>query len=144
MGPTMQRISDEGRSRIMRGVRSKDTKIEMDLRRRLRRRGLCGYRVHVPDLPGKPDVCYTRWKVAVFVDGCFWHGCPQCGLVPAKNTDYWSSKLERNRARDRQNTEDLERRGFAVLRFWEHEFVDNPDVCVGAIKRVLAARGRRL
>lgn len=71
--------------------------------------------------PVRPDVVFPKRRVAVFVDGCFWHGCPVHGTQPATNRDYWAKKLEANRHRDTSTTTALERDGWTVLRFWEHE-----------------------
>lgn len=101
----------------------RDTAPEMALRRELHRRGL-RYRVDAP-LPGIPrrraDILFTRAKVAVFVDGCFWHGCPQHGTQPKNNGSWWQSKLAGNQARDADTNARLQAIGWTVLRFWEHE-----------------------
>ena len=96
------------------------TKPEMALRRELHRRGL-RYRVNHPALPGRPDIAFTRVKIAVFVDGCFWHSCPLHGTVPRNNRDWWQAKLDRNVARDRVKDSALEDLGWTVLHVWEHE-----------------------
>jgi DNA mismatch endonuclease, patch repair protein len=94
----------------------------MAVRRLLHARGL-RYRV-CTKVPGAArrtiDIAFTKAKIAVFVDGCFWHGCPEHGLVPAANRDWWTEKLERNRVRDAETTALLEASGWTVLRFWEH------------------------
>ncbi|WP_115163632.1 very short patch repair endonuclease [Kocuria rosea] len=103
--------------------RRRDTKPEMLLRRELHRRGL-RYRVDA-QLPGLPrrraDVLFTRKKIAVFVDGCFWHACPRHTTIPKNNADWWKAKLEGNSARDRDTDLRLQEIGWTVLRFWEHE-----------------------
>jgi DNA mismatch endonuclease (patch repair protein) len=107
----------------MRGNRSRDTKPEIAVRRDLHRRGLrfrVDYRLQ-PPLRTRADIVFTRARVAVFIDGCFWHGCPLHATTPKTNTDYWTPKLERNRARDRETTAALRSHGWTVLRFWEHE-----------------------
>jgi len=81
--------------------------------------GLRGWRRHV-SLPGRPDFSFRVAKVAVFVDGCFWHGCPRCGRVPASNVAYWREKIARNRRRDRAASQALRRRGWKSVRVWEH------------------------
>ena len=68
----------------------------------------------------RPDICFTRARVAVFVDGCFWHGCPEHGRRPATNRAYWLAKIERNRARDVRDTRRLQQGGWRVVRIWEH------------------------
>ncbi|WP_225997947.1 very short patch repair endonuclease [Myceligenerans pegani] len=104
-------------------ARRKDTKPELDLRRLLHARGL-RYRVTYP-VPGRPrrtmDVAFTRAKVAVFLDGCFWHGCPQHATQPRANAKWWERKLQMNVERDADTNQVLAGAGWAVLRFWEHE-----------------------
>ena len=100
-------------------IKRRDTKPERLLRSSLWLRGL-RYRVDVK-LPGRPDIAFTRARLAIFVDGCFWHGCPVHGRTPNSNRDYWEPKLRRNVERDRANEEKLKEMGWIVLRFWEHE-----------------------
>lgn len=111
----------------MRANRGRDTGPELAVRRALHARGL-RYRVHHP-LPfnrrRRADIAFTRAKVAVFIDGCFWHGCPEHGTIPRRNSPYWSVKITTNRQRDADTTRRLEEDGWAVLRFWEHEAVDD-------------------
>ena len=121
------------RSETMRRVRGKDTSCEVLLRSALHRRGL-RYRLHAK-LPGKPDVVFPRAKVAVFVDGCFWHGCPEHCRVPTGNRKYWEAKIARNRARDERATDALRAEGWAVIRVWEHE-VRDPDALARTVARV--------
>ncbi len=99
-------------------IRSRDTAPELRLRRALTAAGLRGYRLHHGLY--KPDVSWPGRKVAVFVDGCFWHGCPKHGHLPKTRTGYWRAKIERNRARDRTATLALRRMGWQVIRYWEH------------------------
>lgn len=108
----------------MKANRRRDTKPELALRRLLH---AAGYRYRVDyriDLPGgsrvRPDIVFTKRKVAVFVDGCFWHGCPEHGVAPKTNQAYWGPKLERNIERDRRTGEHLEAAGWRVIRIWEH------------------------
>jgi DNA mismatch endonuclease (patch repair protein) len=105
----------------------RDTGPEVALRSELHRRGLRFRKdlpVRVPHRVVRPDVVFTRARLAVFVDGCFWHVCPVHGNEPRANTDYWRPKLARNVARDRAVDAALERAGWRVLRAWEHEPVD--------------------
>ncbi len=129
-------FSKEERSEIMRRVRGRDTSLELRLRKLLWAEGLRGYRLHRSSLPGKPDLAFGKDRVAVFVDGCFWHGCPECYRRPKNNAEYWSAKLERNQTRDRLVSKELRSLGWAVIRIWEHEVRRDPDGCV---KRVAAA-----
>lgn len=107
----------------MQANRGRDTKAELAVRRLVHARGL-RYRVNVRperDLRRTADLLFTRARVAVFIDGCYWHGCPQHFSIPATNLDYWEGKIGRNRRRDIETTALLEERGWTVLRFWEHE-----------------------
>jgi DNA mismatch endonuclease (patch repair protein) len=108
----------------MQRARRRDTAPELRLRRELHRRGL-RYRVNLRVVPGHRsrtiDVVFTRARLAVFVDGCFWHGCSDHGRRPETNEWYWSGKIERNIARDRDTTARLEDAGWKVIRVWEHE-----------------------
>lgn len=107
------------KSEQMARVRGVDTGPEMALRRALWRVGL-RYRVR-PRIPGRPDLAFVGSKIAVFVDGCFWHGCPDHYKASATNVAFWSEKISRNRQRDREVEIALAKRGWTVLRYWEHE-----------------------
>ncbi|MEV8522652.1 very short patch repair endonuclease [Streptomyces sp. NPDC052000] len=102
---------------------TRDTAPELAVRKLLHAAGL-RYRVNVP-VPGMPrrtiDIVFGSAKIAVFLDGCFWHGCPQHATQPKANAEWWRAKLEKNIARDRETTEHLTAAGWTVLRFWEHE-----------------------
>jgi DNA mismatch endonuclease (patch repair protein) len=104
-------------------VRQKGTRCEVELRRALHARGL-RYRLQVPLLT-KPrrvaDIVFTRRKLAIFVDGCFWHGCPEHGTRPKSNADFWRDKIETNKRRDLDTNRRLTEAGWRVLRIWEHE-----------------------
>ena len=105
------------------GNRGRDTGPELAVRRLVHARGL-RYRVNArvePDLRRTADLLFVRRRVAVFVDGCYWHGCPEHYRPPKTNTDFWSAKIDRNRARDAETTALLSERGWAVLRSWSHE-----------------------
>lgn len=109
--------------KTMQANRSRDTGPELRLRRAVHALGL-RYRVATRPLPQfrrTADLVFTRVKVAVFVDGCFWHGCPTHHTRPRANAEYWSAKVERNRDRDLETTAVLQAAGWTVLRFWEHE-----------------------
>jgi DNA mismatch endonuclease Vsr len=129
----------EQRSRVMRAVTSKDSAAELALRKELRTLGIRGYRLHAKDVAGKPDLVFRRDKLLVFVDGCFWHGCPTCYRAPRANSEYWSMKAERNRARDLKNTEECTSGGWRVLRFWEHAIVQSASSVAANIRAALAA-----
>jgi len=118
----------------------RDTTPELAVRRELHRRGL-RYRVDYP-LPMAPrrraDLAFTRQKVAVYIDGCFWHGCPEHATSPTRNSDYWLPKLSRNQARDLETTQMLTDAGWLVLRFWEHQA---PTDVADAIQRAVLSIG---
>ncbi len=104
----------------------RDTKPEVELRRALHARGL-RFRVDRPVLRGvrrRADIVFGPAHVAVFVDGCFWHGCPVHATWPQKNADFWREKIETNRLRDRDTDRRLQEAGWKVLRIWEHEHID--------------------
>lgn len=106
----------------MRSNRRRDTAPELRVRRLLHAAGL-RYRVDYPPLGGRrrADIVFTRRRVAVFIDGCFWHGCPEHATLPTTNSDYWLPKLHRNIERDRATDALLCDAGWMVLRYWEHE-----------------------
>lgn len=116
----MARVRDESRSRIMAAIKRRDTKPELLLRKELWRRGLRGYRLDVK-LPGRPDIFFPKHKLCVFVDGCFWHGCPIHYKGVARNAEYWNPKIQGNIARDQAVTKSLIAMGLTVMRFWDHE-----------------------
>jgi DNA mismatch endonuclease Vsr len=103
-------------------MRRAGTTPELALRRELHRRGL-RFRVNLAGLPGRPDVAFTRAKLAVFVDGCFWHRCPEHGVLPKHNGAWWLAKLDRNVERDREKDAALTALGWLVVHVWEHEDV---------------------
>lgn len=123
----------------MQANRSRDTKPELAVRRALHRLGL-RYLVSIqpePHLRRRADIVFTRARVAVFIDGCFWHGCPEHGRSSFNhNGDYWSAKIAANVARDADTTEQLRQAGWLVMRFWEHE--DTAQV-VKKVRRVVCA-----
>lgn len=120
----------ETRSELMSRIQSSDTDPELRLRRRLWAEGL-RYRLNTKTPAGRPDLVFPGPRVAVYVDGCFWHGCPEHYVRPRSSTDFWSDKLRTNVERDRRQTRTLEELGWTVCRFWEHEiYVDLDEVVV--------------
>ena len=120
--PTPRPSSPAARSRMV-AARQRDTKPELQLRSALHRMGL-RFRVDVrplPDLPRRADIVFRRARVAVFVDGCFWHGCPEHGTRSKANAEWWRLKIEKNRERDSNTTDFLREAGWRVVRAWEHE-----------------------
>jgi DNA mismatch endonuclease (patch repair protein) len=128
------RLTPEQRGAVMRAIHSRDTKPELTLRRALWHAGL-RYRVHCPIAGATPDICFLRQKVAIFVDGCFWHGCPRHYVPPSGNAVYWTRKIRRTQTRDARDTIRLQAAGFAVLRFWECEVWQEIDSVIELVKR---------
>lgn len=113
-------LSRKQRSHNMASIRSKgNATTERAFLQLLRQAGISGWRRHL-NLPGKPDFVFRASRLAVFVDGCFWHGCPRCYRLPEDNRAYWKAKVLSNRRRDRRRTRELRSRSWHVLRIWEH------------------------
>jgi DNA mismatch endonuclease (patch repair protein) len=126
-------LSPEIRRKIMRAIRSRNTKMEDIVCSKLWHRGL-RFRRNVRDLIGKPDIAIKKYKVVVFLDSCFWHSCTQHGRVPETNQEYWRKKLERNQARDKEVNEYYASKGWHVLRVWEHDLKSDFDGTVTMIE----------
>ena len=122
--PSSKTVSDQ-----MKKMPRSDTTVEIALRRELHGLGL-RYRVNLRGLPGTPDIAFTRTKIAVFVDGCFWHRCPDHGVMPKSNTDWWRTKLDGNVERDGRKDRELESMGWLPVHVWEHE---NPAIAAEGI-----------
>jgi DNA mismatch endonuclease (patch repair protein) len=120
------------RSRVMARVKGRDTGPELALRRALYAAGVRGWRCHRKTLPGSPDLSFGRARLAVFVDGGFWHGHPT-KWWPGRSGPYWDEKIERNIARDRRVDAELEALGWKVLRLWDFEIVDDPAAAARAV-----------
>ncbi len=104
------------------------------------RAGISGWRLHPKNLTGHPDFVFESLRIAIFVDGCFWHQCPRCRLTPSSNLDYWMPKLRRNRERDWQVRLRLNEQGWLVLRIWEHE-LNVPGRAIHFIRAAISKRG---
>lgn len=127
-------------SAVMRGNRSRDTKPEVQLRSLLHARGLrfrVNRRIQASGLQVRPDIVFNRYRVAVFVDGCFWHSCREHGISPQVNKTYWLPKLKRVAKRDRVVGERLSAAGWSVIRIWEHT---PPNMAADVIKGALRSR----
>lgn len=132
------------RRRNMQANRRRDTSPELALRRALHHLGYryrCDHRIDLAAVRTRPDIVFTRAKVAIFVDGCFWHCCEEHGRTPQVNTEYWGPKLERNRTRDRAHTTALEAAGWRVIRIWEHTSLQ--DAVATVISALPATRNAR-
>ncbi|MFJ8827299.1 very short patch repair endonuclease [Streptomyces sp. NPDC102467] len=135
--------SSAARRRNMQAIRSRDTKPELKLRKLLHAMGL-RYRVAarpLPDVRRTADLVFRPTKVAVFIDGCYWHGCPEHYQAPRKNSGYWSEKVSGNMTRDRDTDQRLRAAGWLVLRYWEHEPAEE---CAKSVSDTVAARRRIL
>ncbi|RMF45189.1 MAG: very short patch repair endonuclease [Deltaproteobacteria bacterium] len=124
----------EQRSYCMSRIKGKDTGLELRVRSELHRRGY-RFRKHVKELPGKPDVVFTKAKVAVFIDGDFWHGY-RFTAWEHKVSDFWKQKINKNRERDRRNHKKLKEMGWTVIRLWQHDLERDFQEC---IERTIAA-----
>lgn len=125
------------RSEVMSRIRSSGNKdTELALVRLFRNEGISGWRRRWP-LTGKPDFVFRETRVAIFVDGCFWHGCSKHSRPPQSNQSYWRSKMIRNKARDRSVTRALRKKGWRVLRVWEHELARKNETCL--LRRIKGA-----
>lgn len=127
----------------MRAVRSRDTGPERRLRAVLAAKGFRGWEWQPDSIEGKPDVIFRDLRIAVFVDGCFWHGCRECHRVPRSNITYWRPKIRGNRTRDRRMTSLLRKQGWTVFRFWEHEILGALEICSEKIAKYVVVRARR-
>jgi DNA mismatch endonuclease, patch repair protein len=128
--PSPQRI------RIMRAIRGSGNRTtELTLVAAMRASELTGWR-RKQNLPGHPDFVFRRKRLAVFVDGCFWHGCPRCYRVPRTNSAFWQAKIQANRKRDARVSRNLRKQGWRVLRIWEHSLAISPE----SVTRRLKAR----
>lgn len=132
-------LSPEQRRFNMSRIKGRNTKPEKALRSALHRAGW-RFRLHRRDLPGCPDIIFSRHKVAVFVDGCFWHGCALHCVAPRTNSDFWAQKIEKNRERDRKAAAILKQLGWKVIRVWEHELKKDAAPSAKAIACILGKR----
>jgi DNA mismatch endonuclease (patch repair protein) len=128
-------LTPEQRKRAMSRVKQKNTDLEITMRSALHKRGL-RFRNNVEDLPGKPDIVFRTAKVAVFIDGDFWHGY-QLSKWEDKISEFWRNKIRNNRARDQKNFRKLRRMGWKVVRIWQHEIKKNPAACVDKIENLI-------
>lgn len=144
----MSALTSEATRHVMQANRSKNTKPELLVRAALREAGYTGYRLHWKKAPGHPDICFPGRKIAIFVNGCFWHRCPRCALsTPKSNVEFWEGKFSRNRARDARDQELLVADGWTVLVVWEcqlkrHRFEPTMHDMILELERTDAERGQ--
>lgn len=133
---------NSGVSEAMRTMPTRNSRPEIALRRAIHRQGL-RYALHAADLPGRPDIVFRSARVAVFVDGCFWHGCPTHSVTPKNNRAWWRRKIEANRSRDRRNDRALRDASWLPVRVWEHSIgVDTANRIVALVRRRRKDLGR--
>ncbi len=134
----MDRLTKKQRSECMSHVRGKNTGLEKIFRKSLRSLGIKEYRLHAK-VPGRPDLYFPKQRLAVFIDGCFWHGCPRCASLPVTNVRFWREKIERNRMRDKAVGIELRKAHIRTLRFWGHEIKKNSLRCTEKLCSLLQA-----
>lgn len=141
MGLGMDNLTKEQRQKNMKAIRSKDTSIEVMLRKALWKRGF-RYRKNYSELPGKPDIVFTNYRIAIFCDSDFWHGYDweNSKYKIKSNLDYWIPKIEGNMERDKENSRELEAEGWMVIRLWEREIRKELPCCVERIVKAVEER----
>ncbi len=117
-------------------IKGKDTGLEKLFRKSVAGLKIKGYRLNAKTT-GKPDLYFPKNKIAVFIDGCFWHGCPRCYTSPATNKKFWSDKIKSNTKRDKTVNTELRKDGIRVVRFWGHEVETNSDRCAGKLQKII-------
>lgn len=122
----------------MQNIRSKGTKPERIITKKLRQKGIY-FTQHLQKVYGKPDIIFLRKKIAVFIDSDFWHRHPENFQMPKTNRDYWEKKIQRNVNRDKEVNQKLKNEGWSIIRIWESEIKKAPDICV---ERILKAIGK--
>ena len=128
----------ESVSKVMSANKSKNTKPEIILRKGLWASGIKGYRLHWKKAPGRPDISFPGKKVAIFVNGCFWHRCPHCQLpIPKSHSTFWQEKFIKNIIRDKKKIDDLIEEGWLTLVIWECQLKNDLPVCIAKIKGLL-------
>jgi len=133
----MDNLTEIQRSKCMSHIKRRDTKVEVIFRKAIWNQGVRGYRIDV-NLPGRPDIYFPKYKIAVFIDGCFWHKCPECYSEPKSNKEYWLPKIDNNVNRDRKNEKKLKDLDIVVVRYWEHEISNDLDKIVREFIRLFA------
>ena len=129
---------DETTSKVMSANKGKNTKPELLLRKALWYNGIKGYRLHWEKAPGKPDIAFPGKKIAIFVNGCFWHRCPICNpSMPKSNTKFWTKKFSKNIERDKKKIQELEELDWRVLTIWECELKKDLDHQIQKVKGLL-------
>ena len=132
---------NESTSKVMSANKAKNTKPEITLRKALWSEGHKGYRLNWKKAPGRPDIAYPGKKIAIFVNGCYWHRCPKCNLpLPKTNTDFWKEKFDKNVKRDKKKNDELLSLDWIVLVFWECDIKSDISNSIQKVKKVLDAQ----
>lgn len=125
-------------SKVMSANKGKNTMPELALRSALWNNNIRGYRLHLKTIPGKPDIAYSKSKLAIFVNGCFWHQCPYCNnQLPKTNTEFWQAKFLKNKERDLKKQKQLKLLGWSTITIWECQIKKNIKACVEIVKERL-------
>jgi len=132
-------LTKKQRSYCMSRILGSNTGLEITFKKHMRSGGITGFRKGTK-VVGKPDYIFPALKVAVFLDGCFWHGCPKCYREPDTNKTFWKNKISKNKKRDREVSRLLKKDGWKIKRFWGHQIKKKPDSCVSTLKRILEKR----
>jgi DNA mismatch endonuclease (patch repair protein) len=131
----------EATSRMMSAIKDRDTKPELLLRKALWQEGIRGYRLHWEKVPGRPDIAFPKRRVAIFVNGCFWHRCPYCKpAMPRSHSNFWKEKFKKNIARDKKKIELLQGQKWKVLVIWECEVKTDLMGCVNRIRKTISLK----
>lgn len=129
--------TNESVSKIMSSNKAKNTKPELLVRKALWQNGLRGYRLHPKNIPGKPDIAFIGKKIAIFVNGCYWHRCPKCNYpIPKSNSEFWENKFSKNIERDKRKVKELEELGWKVITIWECKLYPNIELLINEINVV--------
>jgi DNA mismatch endonuclease, patch repair protein len=132
---------NDSTSKVMSANKAKNTKPEIMLRKALWAKGYNGYRLNWKRVPGRPDIAYPGKKIAIFVNGCYWHRCSKCDLpIPKTNTEFWKDKFNKNVERDKKKSDELLSLDWIVLVFWECDIKSNISNSIQKIKKVLDAQ----
>ena len=125
-------------SKIMSRIKGKNTKPEITLRQEMWKNGIRGYRLHWKKAAGRPDIAFPSKKVAIFVNGCYWHRCSNCNpSFPKTHQDFWKDKFKKNKERDKKKINDLQEDDWKVIVIWECKIKKNIEECINEIKDVL-------
>jgi DNA mismatch endonuclease (patch repair protein) len=131
----------ESTSRVMRANKAKNTKPELSLRKLLYQEGITGYRLNWKKAPGRPDIAFPGRKIAIFINGCFWHRCPYCKpSLPKTHKSFWKQKFAKNILRDKDKVSTLRQNGWKVLTIWECQIKNHPNQSIIRVKKLLLAK----